>query len=111
MDGADGTSATVKQIQNARAWLLALHQTPASGSRLLSESCAILLAASKGYLGESVDKGIVAGTKEGEDLVNDLLGHIKNEAPSAMDAIDSSDDLTPTVRDDIENAIKSFFAS
>jgi hypothetical protein len=58
-----------------------------------------------------VDKGILAGTKEGEDLVNDLLDHVKNEAPSAMDAIDSSDDLMPAVRDDIENAIKSFFAS
>jgi F0F1-type ATP synthase alpha subunit len=111
MDGADVTTATVKQIQSARAWLLAMHQTPASGSRLLSESCAILLAAAEGYLGDSVDKGILAGTKEGEDLVNDLLDHVKNEAPSAMDAIDSSDDLMPAVRDDIENAIKSFFAS
>jgi F-type H+-transporting ATPase subunit alpha len=111
MDGADVESkASVKQIQNARAWLLAMHQPPASGGRLLSESCAILLAASKGYLGGSVNDGKVAGTKEGEKLVNSLIEYIKTNAASAMKEIDSSQDLTSSAGDDIEDAIKSFFA-
>lgn len=111
MEGADfGTNASVKQKQNAQAWLLAMHQTPASGIRLLSESCSVLLAASRGYLGASIDEGIVAGTKEGNDLVTDLLAHVKREAPSAMESIDETLDLTPAIRDDIENAIKSFFS-
>lgn len=111
MDGADiGTNASVKQIQNARAWLLAMHQPPASGGRLLSESCTLLLAASKGYLGDSVNSGVVAGTEEGETLMKELVEHVKKAAPNAMEEVDSSQDLTESVRDDIENAIKTFFS-
>eukprot|EP00980_Cylindrotheca_fusiformis_P008267 scaffold1736_cov127-Cylindrotheca_fusiformis.AAC.81 len=106
MDGADlGVNASVKQQQSALSWLLAMHQPPSSGSRLLSESTVLLLAASRGYLGESVDKGVVAGTKEGEDLVTDLLAHVKREAPNAIESIDSTLDFTDESRIEVESAI------
>lgn len=111
MDGADiETNASVKQIQNARAWLLAMHQPPASGGRLLSESCTLLLAASKGHLGDSVNNGIVAGTEEGEVLMKELLTHVRKTAPNAMEEIDSTQDLSESVRDEIDSAIKGFFS-
>ncbi|KAL3944246.1 MAG: hypothetical protein SGBAC_001689 [Bacillariaceae sp.] len=112
MDGADmEAKASSKQIQSAQAWLLAMHQPPNSKCRALSESCAILLAASKGYLGDSIDKGFGAGSKEGEALVANLISHIQDNAADAMRAIDSTQDLTPESTEEIENAIKDFLSS
>ena len=112
MDGADAaTNASKKQARNALAWLLAMHQPSTSGARRLSESCAVLLAASKGYLGDSIDKGALAGTSEGEELISDLLDHVRINAAEAMEAIDSTQDLLDDSRESVEAAIKSFFAS
>lgn len=111
MDAADvGTNASKKQIRNASAWLLAMHQPSSSGSRSLSESCVALLAASGGHLNDDVDNGNVAGTAEGEKLMKRLLEHVNLEAPTAMSEIDSSQDLTDITRESIEDAIKSFFS-
>ena len=57
-----------------------------------------------------MNSGVVAGTDEGETLMKELLEHVKKTAPNAMEEIDSSQDLTESVRDDIENAIKTFFS-
>jgi F0F1-type ATP synthase alpha subunit len=111
MDGADvAINANKKQNRNALAWLLAMHQPSASGARTLSESCTALLAASKGYLGESVDSGALAGTSEGAALMSDLLDHVNANAAEAMEAIDSSKDLTDDTRKAVEEAIQSFFS-
>lgn len=111
MDGADiATNASKKQARNALAWRLAMHQPSASGVRKLSESCAALLAASKGYLGNSVDNGVLAGTSAGDELMSKLLEHVKINAPQAMDAIDSTSDMTDENREAIEKAIQSFFS-
>jgi hypothetical protein len=111
MDGADAAiNANKKQSRNARAWLLAMHQPSAMGARRLSESCAALLAASKGYLGESVDSGALAGTSEGEALISDLLNHVNSNAAEAMEAVDSTQDLIDENREAIEKAIQSFFS-
>ena len=110
MDGADvGTNASKNQVRKSKAWLLAMYQPSASGSRRLSESCVALLAASKGYLNDSIDKGILAGTPEGEKLMKDLLEHVKLEALGAMSEIDSSMDLTEASDKAIEDAMQSFF--
>jgi len=109
--GADLTNdASKNQARNALAWLLAMYQPSASGARKLSESCTAMLAASKGYLGDSVDNGAVAGTSKGEELMAGLLNHVKANAPAAMDAIDSTQDLTDENREEIEKTIQSFFS-
>ena len=111
MDGAEiGTNASQKQMRNAKAWLLAMHQPSAKGARSLSESCVALLAAAKGYLSESIDNGIVAGTPEGDDLMKNLLAHVKLGAPTAMEAINTSLDLTDESKSELEKAIQSFFS-
>lgn len=111
VNGADvASSASRKQARNALAWLLAMHQPSASRARRLSESCTVLLAASKGYLGESIDAGVVAGTSKGEELITDLLNHVKVDAATAMDTVDSTLDLIDVAREDIEEAIQSFFS-
>mmetsp|Transcript_107866 Transcript_107866/g.302043 ORF Transcript_107866/g.302043 Transcript_107866/m.302043 type:complete len:684 (-) Transcript_107866:38-2089(-) len=112
MGGTDSASgASKKQARNALAWLLAMHQpSGASGARSLSESCAALLAASKGYLGDSIDNGVLAGTSEGETLMSELLEHVKTNAAEAMEAIDSTLDLTQDSREAIQKAIQTFFS-
>jgi hypothetical protein len=111
MDGADvGISASKKQMRTAKAWLLAMHQPSASGARRLSESCAVMLAASRGYLNDSVENDVHAGTPEGEKLLRDLLDHVKVVASAAMAEVDSSQDFTETTKEAIEDAIKSFFS-
>ena len=110
MDGADvETDASKKQIRAANAWLLAMHQPSASGARKLSESCTALLAAAKGHLDDSVDRGCIAGTAEGMKLITELLEHVNAVASAAMEEVDNSQDLSADVKNDIEGAIKSYF--
>ncbi|CAJ1942388.1 unnamed protein product [Cylindrotheca closterium] len=112
MEGAEmGAKSSVKQVKSAKSWLLAMHQPPLSHSRSLSESIVVLLAASKGHLGDFIDKGYGAGTKEGEDLIANLVSHVKANAVNAMEEIDSTQDLTPESTKEIENAIKGFLSS
>ena len=111
MDGADvETNASQKQMRNAKAWLLAMHQPSSSGARKLSQSCVALLATYKGFLNDSIDNGVHAGTAEGDELVQKLLQHVALEVPDAMSEIDSTQDLTDASRETIERAIKSFFS-
>jgi F-type H+-transporting ATPase subunit alpha len=111
MDGAEiGTNASKKQMRSSLAWLLAMHQPSGSGIRRLSESCTALLAASKGYLNDSVDSGVRAGTPEGETLMTNLLEHVNLGAPAALEEVDSSEDLTDSSIEAIEEAIKSYFS-
>ncbi len=111
MNGADfATNASKKQARNALAWLLAMHQPSASKVRTLSESCAALLAASKGYLSDSVDGGVLAGTSAGDELMSKLLEHVKTDAAEAMNTIDSTNDLTEDSRGAIEKSIQAFFS-
>merc|ERR1712176_1036840 len=95
MDGADiQTNASKKQMRNAQAWLLGMHQPSASGARKLSESCVALLAASCGALNDSIDDGVLAGTDKGTQLMLGLLDHVNNSLPECMEEIDSTLDIT-----------------
>jgi F-type H+-transporting ATPase subunit alpha len=111
MAGADvGTNASKNQARNALAWLLAMHQPSSRGARKLSESCVAMLAASKGYLRDSVDKGAVAGTTAGDEVISGLLDHVTRTASEAMHAIDQTNDLTEENQQAIEKSIQSFFS-
>jgi hypothetical protein len=57
-----------------------------------------------------VDSGVCAGTPEGETLMMNLLEHVKLRAPAALEEVDSSEDLTDSTGEAIEDAIKSYFS-
>jgi F0F1-type ATP synthase alpha subunit len=110
LGGAEiGTEASKNQARNALGWLLAMHQPSTSGARTLSESCTALLAASRGYLGESLDGGALAGTDAGNELMAGLLKHVKSIAAEALEAVDSTQDMTEESLEAIDAAIKSYF--
>ena len=110
MDGAElATNASKKQMRNAQAWLLAMHQPSASGARKLSESCVAMLAASSGALNDSIDSGILPGSAKGESLIRGLLDHVSAAIPDAMAEIDSTSDFAPETKSMIEKAIESYF--
>jgi F0F1-type ATP synthase alpha subunit len=111
MEGADDTDATKRQIQRRDALLLAMYQPSGSGGRRLSESCVALLAAQEGHLDEVVRSGSVSGTKEGEAVVQGLLDHVLRNAAAAMADIDSSLDLSAEGREELTQAIRSYFHS
>lgn len=109
MDGAETlTKASRLQMRNAQAWLLAMYQPSSSGARKLSESCVAMLAASIGALNDSIDRGVQAGSLDGELLVRNLLEHVNAVAPEAMNEIDSTLDFSQETKDTIERAIQSF---
>jgi hypothetical protein len=110
MEGAEETNATKKQIQRKNALLLAMHQKAGEGGRLLSESCAVLLAASRGYLDDVVASGATAGTDEGRKTVDGILKHLWVEIPRTMSKIDETLDMTNIQQKQIEDAIKSFLS-
>lgn len=108
------TKASKNQELQALGWLLAMHQPSTVGARKLSESCTALLAASKGYLGQVggvVDARVLAGTVAGDDLMAGLLKHVQLNAAKAVEAIDSTQDMTEECREAIEGAIVSYFNS
>jgi len=109
MEGADfETNASKKQMRSAQAWLLAMHQPPASGARKLSESCVALLAAASGALDTSIDNGVVAGSEEGTQLIRGLLEHVNESIPECLEEIDTTLDFTEEVKGSIEEAIKAY---
>ena len=110
MDGAENTNASKKQLRTRNALLLAMHQVEGSGGRTLSESCAVLLAATKGWLDEAVDNGKTAGTDAGQKVIEEMLGHVQKVAPSAMAAVEESLDLSADAQKEILDAIESFFS-
>jgi F-type H+-transporting ATPase subunit alpha len=109
MDGADDTGATRRQVRRKDALLLAMHQPPGSGGRRLSESCVALLAAQEGYLDEAAASGARAGSEEGARLVQALLDHVMRNAAAAMAEVDSTLDMSSGARDELAEAIRSFF--
>ncbi|KAG7360594.1 F0F1 ATP synthase subunit alpha [Nitzschia inconspicua] len=110
MDGADvATTASKKQMRNAQAWLLAMHQPSASGARKLSESCVAMLAASTGAFNDSIDSGMLPGSVEGDTLVRNLLEHVSTKVPEAMAEIDTTQDFTTETKEVITKAIESYF--
>ena len=108
MEGAEATTASMKQIRKRNAWLLAMHQEEGDGGRTLAESCVVLLAAANGLLDDTIDAGALAGTEDGQAVVSQLLDHVKSRAPGAMEAINESLDIGPEARSEIEEAMDSF---
>jgi F0F1-type ATP synthase alpha subunit len=112
MDGAEvGTDASRKQMRNAAALLLAMHQPSGTGARKLSESCVALLAASTGALNGSIDSGIAVGSEDGTLLIRKLLDHVHALVPQAMQEIDTTQDFSDETKATISAAIQSFFDS
>jgi F0F1-type ATP synthase alpha subunit len=110
MDGAEiETTASQRQMRNTQAWLLAMHQPSASGARKLSESCVAMLAASTGCLNDSIDRGVKAGSEDGEMLIRNLLQHVNSVVPEAMRDIDTTLDFSQETKDVVQRAIQSFF--
>lgn len=109
--GAEQNEASKKQWQRNNALLLAMHQKAGAGGRRLSESCVAILAASQGYLDKSLENGIVAGSKAGEQLIQNLMDHVLLTAPTAMASIDDSLDLGHNERQELTDAIAVFFQS
>jgi F-type H+/Na+-transporting ATPase subunit alpha len=110
MDGADlQNNATKKQLRKANALLLVMHQEPGAKSRRLSESCALLYAASRGYLDDVVDRGVVPGSREGDELLEGLLSYVQNHATAAVTEVDETNDLSDESLEALDAAIKAFF--
>lgn len=93
-EGGDNTVATQKQVRSQQALLLAMYQKAGAGGRRLSESCVSLLAASRGYLNEAIDKGIRAGSPQGTEIINAMLKHAASTAPAVMISIDDTFDVS-----------------
>jgi F-type H+-transporting ATPase subunit alpha len=111
MEGAQLDKASKKQIGTQKALLLAMHQNGGLGGRLLSESCTVMLAALQGNLGETIELGHVAGTEEGQRVIDGLLEYVRTNAPGAVAEIDKTLDLNADVRDELIKAIGSYFES
>lgn len=109
MGGAEVTLASSRQIRKREAWLLAMHQEPGQGGRTLSESCVALLAASIGALDTTIESGGLAGTEQGQFIIRDLLSHVKRFASRAVNEIDETQDIGVDGRNELVEAIKSFF--
>lgn len=107
LEGVEISIAAAKQVRRQNALLLAMHQSAGMSSRRLSESCAVLLAASEGFLDDAIDQGMTAQTKEGQSLIRDLLLHLSKVAPELMEEIDSTLDISDKSK--LREAIASFF--
>jgi hypothetical protein len=101
--------ASSKQIRKRDAWLLAMHQESGQGGRTLSESCVALLAASIGALDATIESGGLAGTEQGQSVMRDLLFHVRTVTPDAVNEIDETQDIGVDRRNELIEAIKSFF--
>ena len=108
LDGAATTTATEKQRRRQNALLLAMHQKAGSGGRRLAESCCALMAAKEGYLDAAMSSGALAGTEQGEALIQHLLDHVASVSGEAMDEIDATLEISAEARVQLKNAIVSF---
>jgi len=109
MDGAELTTfASKKQMQRGKAWYLAMDQEPGT-CRSLAETCITLLAASMGALDDIIGNDTVAGSKEGRTIIKELMDHAQSVAPNATKEVNTSLDLTPDTRKELEEAINSYF--
>ena len=110
MEGAEDTKASKKQSRRRNALLLAMHQEDGKGGRILSESCIALLAASSGLLDDAVDNGNLAGSEAGQQIMENMLEHVRSNAPDALASIDESLDLSTESKKEVLGAIESFFS-
>jgi len=99
-----------RQLRRRNAWLLAMYQKEGEGGRSLAESCVVLLAASMRALDATIDAGGLAGTEIGQKVVTDLLNHVQEQTPGAMEFINETLDMTPEVRKQLEESINVFFS-
>eukprot|EP00978_Attheya_sp_CCMP212_P010827 scaffold26327_cov44-Attheya_sp.AAC.1 len=99
------------QVCRRNAWLLAMDQEPGQ-LRSLAQECVLLLAAKLGVLDASIRSGATARTPAGRAVTDNLLSHVVQTVPQAvLDEIDTSLDLSPATRLELETSIRSFFAT
>ena len=109
MEGAESNTASQKQVQRQQALLLAMHQTSGQGGRTLADSCAVLLAASAGYLDEAaIQEETGPGTPQGTALIQGLLDHLHETQPELMQEVDDSLDLQQEQKTQLLESIKQY---
>jgi len=105
MQGAEETPATMKQRIRKDALLFAMTQKSDSEPRRLSESCAVLLAATEGFL----DPYVTASAPDDDDTtIPELLAYLHENVPDPMLLIDESLDLTDHTKDMLIVALKAW---
>ena len=104
------SAAERRQVVRRDTWFLALHQEDGD-VRSLSENVAVLLATYMGELDSVVRDGATAGSVEGQKAVDGLIEYAKKNAEGAMEEIDETLDLGEGAREELEGAIRSYFAS
>jgi F0F1-type ATP synthase alpha subunit len=110
MEGAESTYTSKKQSMKLSSWKLAMQQIPGK-SRLLSESCILLLSVSLGIFNPTLEKGGSAGTEMGDKVVEDLLQHVKSTvSENILSNIDLTFDISGESRKVLEEAVLSFKA-
>jgi F0F1-type ATP synthase alpha subunit len=109
MEGAEETAASKKQTLTKNALLLAMHQVEGNGGRTLAESCVALLAASRDLLDDAVESGKLAGTQAGQELIENMLNHVKTAAPNAVSEICRDLDIEAGTQSELVEALESFF--
>ncbi|CAB9512424.1 ATP synthase subunit alpha [Seminavis robusta] len=109
MEGAEDTNASKKQVRSQNALLLAMHQVEGRGGRTLAQSCVALLAASKGLLDDAVGSGNLAGTDAGQQLMDNMINHVQQTAPTAMARVCQDLDLEESIQKELLEALESFF--
>lgn len=101
MEGAEATTASANQARKRQAWMLAMQQE-AGATRLLSESCTVLLAASMGVLNDFVDD-------EDSNVITELMQHVQTRVPQVLQEIDDTFDIAAESQKELEESIRSYF--
>jgi len=103
----DMSVATVRQRNRYLGWQAAMHQDLGQ-TRRLSESVALLLAASKGML-DKVGAECEADMKQSTAVIAGLLFHIRSTCAQDMKAIDDTLDLSFESKRALEKELSSYF--
>jgi len=103
----DMSAATVKQRNRSLGWQAAMHQDPGR-TRRLSESVALLLAASKGML-DKVGAESAADMQKSSSVIEGLLAHARSKCAQEMQTIDETLELSFETKRALEKEFSSFF--
>lgn len=110
LDGAQANSGADKLTLKKEAYLLGMHQE-LGAERSLGENCAVLLAASMRKLDKIIQDGGKAGTELGQTCIDGLVEHVRKYASNQLEEIDTTLDMTPETRKQLEVIIDEYFSS
>jgi F-type H+-transporting ATPase subunit alpha len=110
LDGAQANSGADKLTLKKEAYLLGMHQE-LGAERSLGENCVVLLAASMRKLDKIIQDGGKAGTELGQTSIDGLVEHVRKYASNQLEEIDTTLDMTPETRKQLEVIIDEYFSS